>query len=254
MDIISKMVRLQNVTATRADRITSDKEERQRIGYDIQSTFEFAKINEEIDFRQAEVKSSDQRIARLRYGDTTTIWRINLGWKKRKHQNEYGFLLDGERGVWAINKDVDDTDQESPLIGRIVRVVPYVQNVRNALTFELEGRQDVKVMATLQAALKQGIQQLYQHEPNELAVEPLPNADNRNLLFLMKQPKGGQVFFVRLSKILMQFLKLHELRFQSVTSIQSLGKILHQMFVKRHVTIVYWNTAIKLITVILIDS
>ena len=46
-------------------------------------------------------------------------------------------------------------------------------------------------MATLQAALKQGIQQIYQLEPNELAVDPLPNVDNRNLLFFYEASEGG---------------------------------------------------------------
>ena len=59
-DEIREMVRLQNVTAKRADRITSDEEERQRIGYEIRSTFRFAKVNGEPDFRKAEVKVGDR--------------------------------------------------------------------------------------------------------------------------------------------------------------------------------------------------
>ena len=51
---------------------------------------------------------------RCSYGDTATIWRINLGWRKRRNLNERGFWLDLERGYWASNQDDDETDQEDP--------------------------------------------------------------------------------------------------------------------------------------------
>jgi very-short-patch-repair endonuclease len=59
------------------------------------------------------------------------------------------------------------------------------------LTFELEATQSVQVMATLQAALKQGIQQIYQLEPNEFSVDPLPSVDNRRILFFYEASEGG---------------------------------------------------------------
>src|SRR5262245_14722747 len=130
------MVRLQNVTAKRADRITSDEEERQRIGYRIRSTFRFATVNGEPDFRKAEVKIGDRRIASMHYGDATTIWQVNVGWRKRKRKGDVGFLLDVERGYWASNTDVDDGDHEDPMTQtRVKRVVPFVEDRRNALTF-----------------------------------------------------------------------------------------------------------------------
>ena len=100
-DEIREMVRLQNLTGKRADRITSDEEERQRVGYEIRSTFRFATVNGEPDFRKAEVKVGDRLIATMRYGDAATIWRINIGWRKRRREHEHGFLLDVERGYWA---------------------------------------------------------------------------------------------------------------------------------------------------------
>lgn len=191
-DEIREMVRLQNVTAKRADRITSDEEERQRIGYEIRSTFRFATVNGEPDFRKAEVKVAERPVAVMRYGDSTTIWRVNVGWRRRRRQSEHGFLLDVERGYWATNSDVDDGDREDPLNRvRTKRVVPFVQDSRNALAFELEAPQDLPVMATLQAALKQGIQQIYQLEPNELAVDPLPSVDQRRILFFYEASEGG---------------------------------------------------------------
>jgi superfamily II DNA/RNA helicase len=190
-DEIREMVRLQNVTAKRADRITSDEEERQRIGYEIHNTFRFAEIDGDPDVRKAEVYVNEGKFATLRYGDAATIWRVNLGWRKRRNPNERGFLLDVERGYWATNREADEADQEDPLSSRIKRVVPYVEDRRNALTVEFEVQNDLAVMASLQAALKQGIQQVYQLEPDELAADALPSFDDRRLLFFYESAEGG---------------------------------------------------------------
>ena len=46
-------------------------------------------------------------------------------------------------------------------------------------------------MASLQPALKNAIQVLYQVEDNELAAEPLPNEDERRLILLYESAEGG---------------------------------------------------------------
>ena len=94
----------------------------------------------------------------MRYGDAAQIWRINLGWRQRKNPNERGYLLDLERGYWATNKDAEEADREDPLSGKIKRVVPYVEDHRNVLTIHFDVQHDLTVMASLQAAFKQGIQ------------------------------------------------------------------------------------------------
>lgn len=190
-DEIRDMVRLQNVTAKRADRITSDEEERQRIGYEIANTFRFAEINGSPDFRKAEILAGGNKVATMRYGDAVTIWRINKGWKKRANPNEYGFVLDIERGYWASNKALADHDHDDPLSSHVKRVVPYVEDRRNAIALEFDVRYDLPVMATMQAALKQGIQKVYQLEPDELAADGLPGPDDRRLLFLYEAAEGG---------------------------------------------------------------
>ena len=190
-DEIRQMVRLQNVTAKRADRITSDEEERQRIGFELQTTFRFADVDGRVDLRKSEVAAGERRVATLRYGDAAKIWRVNLGWRKRKNPNERGFLLDVERGYWATNKDLDQADREDPMSAKIKRVVPYVEDHRNVLTIDFEEHHELSVMATLQAALKQGIQHLYQLEPNELAADPLPSVDDRRILFFYEAAEGG---------------------------------------------------------------
>ena len=46
---------------------------------------------------------------KLTYGDAATLWRINLGWRRRKDKDIHGFVLDTERGYWASNKEAVET-------------------------------------------------------------------------------------------------------------------------------------------------
>lgn len=192
-DQLSDLVRLQNVTAKRADRITSDEEERQRIGYEIRTTFRFSDIDGRRDVQAADaIDAVGQRVARLRYGDAATIWRINLGWLRRKNRNQCGFLLDTASGYWATNADLDDGDAQDPLsTNSIARVVPFVEDRRNALTIQFDVQHGDGLMASLQAAFRQAIQQLFQLESGELAAEPLPRPDQRRLLLLYEASEGG---------------------------------------------------------------
>jgi ATP-dependent helicase YprA (DUF1998 family) len=185
------LVRLQNVTLNRASQITSDEEERQRIGYEIQTSYRFSDVAGTTDVRKADVHISGTPIATLRYGDAAKIWRINLGWRLRKNPSEKGFLLDIERGYWATNKDFDEADREDPLSNRVRPVVPYVEDHRNVLTVQFAQRHETPVMASVQAALKQAIQQEYQLEPNELDAQPLPNGSDRRLIFFYESAEGG---------------------------------------------------------------
>ncbi len=188
---IRRLVRLQNVSAKRTERITSDEEERQRIGYDIRSTFRFATHAGQTDCRRAEVMEGETVLANLAYGDAVTIWRINSGWKNKKAEGETGFLLDVERGYWATNSDLERMDPDDPMSPNVTWVVPYVQDTRNALVMRFDSVSELKEIATLQSALKQGIQRVFQLEPNELAVDGLPNSDERRLLFFYEASEGG---------------------------------------------------------------
>ncbi len=100
------LFRLQNVSTVRRDRITSDEEERQRRGYEIISGVHFAERAGRLSRDQADVIVGDTPILRLSYGDTATIWRINLGWRRRKKKEQHGFLLDVERGYWESARPI----------------------------------------------------------------------------------------------------------------------------------------------------
>ena len=184
------LLRLQNVSTRRRDRINSDEEERLRLGYELKTAVRFSDHGEHA-ARFASIRGNGSELLRLDYGPAATLWRLNLGWIRRSDPNQLGFVLDTERGYWARNEDVDPTDPEDPLSSRRERVVPFVEDRRNALLATFAGGLPAGAMASLQAALKNAIQIHYQLEESELAAEPLPSRRDRRHLLLYEAAEGG---------------------------------------------------------------
>lgn len=187
---LQSLLRLQNVVTRRRDRINADEEDRLRLGYEIRTGMRFSERDGVPDVRMAVVSHDSAEIARLTYAQTATLWRINLGWARRKNKKQYGFVLDIERGYWGRNEQNED-DQDDPMSARTRRVIPYVEDNRNCLLFEPSIGLEVEEMASLQAALKRAIETVFQLEDNELAAEPLPDKDNRQMLLFYEAAEGG---------------------------------------------------------------
>lgn len=192
--ILDKLFRLQNVSTKRRDKINSDEEERIRQGYDIRTGIRFANYNGWPSCRTASIEHNGKVIAYFNYGQAATLWRINLGWARRKDKAKYGFVLDQERGYWDSEKNEtgnnDDSDADN-LSQRRLRVIPYVEDRRNSLIFQPVEPLDDSQMASLQSALKNAIQVFYQLEDNELAVEPLPERNGRCQILFYESAEGG---------------------------------------------------------------
>jgi len=187
---LSSLLRLQNVVTRRRDRISSDEEERLRLGYEIRTGVRFSERDGRLSVQTAEIVHDGQPIVRLTYAPAATLWRINLGWARRKNKNQHGFVLDVERGYWARNEQLED-DPTDPMSQRTKRVIPYVEDSRNCLLLEPLVPIEVDVMASLQAALKRAIEACYQLEDNELAAEPLPDVYERRLILFYESAEGG---------------------------------------------------------------
>ena len=186
---ITKLFRLQNVATRRRDRINSDEENRLRQGFDIQTGVRFAE-REGLGRRVSHVVVDGTVLGKLTYGGAATLWRINLGWKRRKDPSVLGFVLDTERGYWAKNPQAAVEDQGDTLSQLQERVVPYVDDRRNALLFE-PTRPIPELMPSLAAALKNAIQVTFDLEDSELAVEALPNQIFRRQLLFYEAAEGG---------------------------------------------------------------
>jgi very-short-patch-repair endonuclease len=187
---ITSLFRLQNVSTRRRDRITSDEEERQRQGFEIRSALRFVEHGGVPSFRVGEARSSGSTLATLTYGQSATLWRINMGWTRSVKRNKYGFTLDTERGYWAKSEAQED-DVDDPMSKKQAVVIPFVEDHKNALLIEPTPLLDLAQMASLQAALKTAIGVVYQLEDGELASEPLPSDVERRLVLLYESTEGG---------------------------------------------------------------
>lgn len=185
------LFRLNNVSTKRKERIRCDEEERLRMGYELKTGFVFSTKEGKILAKSASVVTDDgTEIMKLIYGDRARIWRMNLGWRKRGPEEQDGYDLDIERGLWGKPKDEELlTDEE--LSNRVKRVIPYVEDTRNVLVIEPNGDVNLQFMATLQAAFKNAIQVRYQLEDNEIACEALPDNNNRHSILFYEASEGG---------------------------------------------------------------
>ena len=196
---LGSLFRLSNVATKRRDRINSDEEQRQRLGFEVRSAVAFAGPPVRPNVHRAEAGDAAGTILALEYGPAATIWRINLGWRRRKPGTPPGFVLDTERGYWKRNElDPDDTDD--PLSGRVERVIPYVEDRRNVMLVTPSDELSTEEMASLAAALKNAIQVEFQLEDAELAAEPLPDEGRRRVILLYEAAEGGAGVLRRLAR------------------------------------------------------
>jgi len=191
----NSLFRMTSVSTIRRERISSNAEERQRQGFEIRAAYRWSEVEGRPNVKTATVQSLEgDRLASLAYGHTATLTLINVGWATRKNPDEHGFLLDVERGQWARRPDTNDdnTSDEEPFSARQRRVVPFVDDRRNALVFDPAGTElSISFMASLQAALKVAIQANYDLEDSELAVVSLPHDDERRSILLYEAAEGG---------------------------------------------------------------
>jgi superfamily II DNA/RNA helicase len=197
-ELRKNLFRMQNVSTRRLDRINSDEEERARIGYEIITSVRFSEQGGNVRCNTATVTHAGRLLARLSYGPAALIWRINTGWKRRVPGNPEGFVLDVERGYWAKNQADDADNDANPASARTERVVPYVEDRRNCLVIQpslLAEHEDPEEkaawMASFEAALKSAIREEYQLEDSELASEPLPSTQQRDLILIYEASEGG---------------------------------------------------------------
>jgi superfamily II DNA/RNA helicase/very-short-patch-repair endonuclease len=188
---LRSLLRMQNVSTKRRDRISSDEEERVRQGFEVQSGVYFESRDGRHARRTGQIHSGGARLAKLDYGAAATVWRINLGWARRADREQLGFVLDVQNGYWATNEQALVDEQGDPMSKATRRVIPYVEDHRNCILIEPERNLTREQMASLQAGLKRGIEAVFQLEESELAAEPLPTAAERRVLLFYEAAEGG---------------------------------------------------------------
>ncbi len=205
-DWVRELYRIETVETVPVERISINDEDRQRQGFELQTTFRFLPGRDGlIQKAQAEVRQDDDVLAGLVYTPAARLWRINRGWRRRKDKNQLGFYINPITGSWSKKDDPSanegDTAVDEPLLDKVPnqRIVPFVEDHRNLLILTPLRELSLEAMATLQAALKRGIEMTFQIEEAELVAEPLPNRDDRKSLMFYESAEGGAGVLTRLA-------------------------------------------------------
>jgi superfamily II DNA/RNA helicase/very-short-patch-repair endonuclease len=199
--VINNLFRIENVSTQRATRITCDEEERMRQGYEVRTTLQFQEENGVPKVVHSQMVQGAAQLLDLQYAPTATVWRMNLGWRRRKDKEIYGFNIDPVSGYWSNDEQAPKDENENAELDKIQaqRISPYVEDRRNILLINPSIPLDEKAMATLQFAIKRGIEAEFQLEESELMVEPLPGRDDRRTMLFYESAEGGAGVLTRLA-------------------------------------------------------
>jgi superfamily II DNA/RNA helicase len=207
-EIVTNVFRIENVATHPAERITANDEERQRQGFELQTTFEWAVRDNLLDVRKgAAIASqtddeSDGVIARLAYGPGATITRLNKGLRRRADRTQLGFRIDPVSGWWAKNESENEDgndDPRDPTVSPRQWIVPSVRDHKNALLLQpADPLLTQQAFATIQHALLRGIEAVFQLEQGEILAEPMPNREARSGFLLYEAAEGGAGVLTRL--------------------------------------------------------
>lgn len=204
-DRINSLYRIETVETVPVERISVNDEERQRQGFELQTTYRFLPGPDGlIQKSKATVFSGDEELASLTYAPAARLWRINRGWRRRQNKSQLGFYINPVSGLWSKKDNPEEemeNKSEDPLLNKIAnqRIVPFVEDHRNILILRPTQPLEIESIATLQAALKRGIEQCFQIEESELMAEPLPTTDNRQAILFYEAAEGGAGVLNRLT-------------------------------------------------------
>jgi len=201
---IRDLYRIENVSTRRAERITANEEERVRQGYEMQTTLQFAEADGKLQSLRSIFSDEQGPIVEIQYGAAATVWRMNLGWRRRKVKSVNGFMINPVTGHWMGGAEENGEAEEDVPADKTPpqRIVPYVEDRRNVLIVRAHpslGVLEETTMATFQYALKRGIESVYQLEESELMAEPLPGRSRRLSILFYESAEGGAGVLTRLA-------------------------------------------------------
>jgi len=199
-DAVQRTLRIDNVEAMPAERITANDEERVRQGFEIQTVFSWPKRDGRVQVTEADFHCGDTSILKLQYANSAEISRINKGLKRRAKQTEFGFYIDPRSGYWAKADDEDTDVDVPPDVVKPVRIVPIVRDRKNALLLRFcdPTVYEPETIATVQHAIMRGIAVVFQLEEGEILGEPLPARDDRRAILAYEATEGGAGVLSRL--------------------------------------------------------
>jgi Lhr-like helicase len=187
---IHNILRIDNVETKPTERITANDEERQRQGYEIQTVFAWPTRAGRVDIVSGIAEDPEGPVLRLDYGAGATISRINKGLRRRAEKSILGFKINPANGSWT-GKSVEGEEEDAADDSIAQRVVPIVQDNKNAALLRVSEAVTETAMTTLQHAIARGIEVAFQLEEGETLTGPVPSRDNRRAILAFEATEGG---------------------------------------------------------------
>jgi hypothetical protein len=194
------LLQIQTVITRRRERISADEEERNRVGFELRTTYRFVPRGNQSGALGGQLLAAEGTpLATISYGDSAEVRVTNLGRRDRKNKNIHGFWLDLIKGRWLTEREAaegdedDEDDLEAGLrdVQRKALVTPYVQDRRNILVLRWAQGVSAEEAITLQFAIERGIEAVFQLEDAELQSEPLPDNRDRGRVLFVEAAEGG---------------------------------------------------------------
>ncbi len=196
---IRNIVRIDNVETKPAERITANDEDRQRQGFEIQTVFSWPRRDGRMDVASAIAQDEHGPILRIDYAPGATISRVNKGLRRRKEKSLLGFGIEPASGRWVGGPAEGEDDDAPPDSAIVQRIVPIVEDNKNAALLRLAAEpQSTVTTTTLQHAFTRGLETVFQLEEGETLTEPVPNRDDRKAVLTFEATEGGAGVLTRL--------------------------------------------------------
>ncbi|SJM89319.1 Helicase family protein with metal-binding cysteine cluster (fragment) [Crenothrix polyspora] len=173
---ITHLLEMSESRAEVRDRISCEEEERSSMGYRIQTYFSVD--GGQLDrVRKAFIKTHGQTLLNLRYIPAARLVHVNHQWRS---QQTDGFPVGMISGDWSSSMPESDANRKEDY----KRVKLWTSNLADALYIEPTQPLGLKLegVVTLQYALKHGIENIFQVEPNEIGVIIVGESESPNIL------------------------------------------------------------------------
>ncbi|HXF43637.1 MAG TPA: Zn-binding domain-containing protein, partial [Pyrinomonadaceae bacterium] len=171
------LLTMTNVSTVRRDRITSNEEERRRLGYKIDISYQFSPTADGQNKIEADVVVDGEPLLRMIYAPAATLLGINSGFRE---DNNRGFLVNFANG--RIER-----------VNGATRVFLAVQDTQNILLIKFlneDIQNDKEFTPSMQYALQRGIEQAFGIDESEISSMMLGKGANLSLLYY-EASEGG---------------------------------------------------------------
>ena len=181
---ITDLLELPDAIGEKSEHITCDEEERQRLGYQIDTWFRCTGDVSKLD--EIRLMGGDDILLKMKYIPSAELVYVNMKWRVNKDE---GFVLNRVSGHWKSHgyreEVLSGKGKGSKVKPEDLKVVKlYTKDTADALYIEplrvLE--LDYAGRVTLQYALKTACERVFQVESSELGITPIGNPDSPNLL------------------------------------------------------------------------